>query len=725
MEPSGAPVYRISFDDDLFDSLSEIKDFLPNVKDVESLKRTHFMVQYIPSSAKVSSFGTSLSLYLESLKVCGQRNIFRSLLGFLFTIHKFATCIDPEHKFVDDIYRKYLKKLSAWSFVRTFTEGPGYMLLCHLDCLGGPSPYTKEQIVEDIDSWTGPKNNALNDNRDFIMERLDYYFSAWGCDLTNRLSFEEYCNDPIRWGTSGGGPKNKTFDTRNKWAWGFEQFFNPKVSSIYAEAEKAKSECGVSLKREPKKTREIISTPIASYLRQCYLLYCRGPTRLESPISRSTWMETFMETRYAWYGCIDAERFDHSVPKWFVQEVVRRLAFDDETRRIAQIESDSLEKLIIEHEGRRWRYNGGLLSGWRITSLVGTLLSTIAADYIRMRTNTVGSIREGALGDDLVLGSYYHSIKKEDLNDVYNQFGLTSNLQKATSGKEGEFLRRVISDKGILSYPALGLRPCTFANPWIENLFPTVEQEISNNWLTFLSRMLPHRTNDMVSEWTKNRILDQIKTENTPITWQAWRDWLATPISAGGGGCVEWSDARVWTVIEYERPEKPQLGFLSVFGLDVGNRKKYAPKRANYSRPIDDWSIRKMASELRSETALPTLRMPRDVNLTETLWKWYSDDEVATYEIGKMLNIYVPRGLRKVKKDKLFRFIMGMDSESAGITSIQTPKDATASSLHLYKRICASLAIKKKWAVATDVPAAATLFVTHHLRERRFVYGTW
>lgn len=97
--------------------------------------------------------------------------------------------------------------------------------------------------------------------------------------------------------------------------------------------------CKVALKEETKKTRVIITTPMASYLRQCYLVYRWGRLKGDTPISSASWLGRFQSMDYRWYGCADAERFDHSVSKEIVKYIIEKMAdIDDETRQVGREE---------------------------------------------------------------------------------------------------------------------------------------------------------------------------------------------------------------------------------------------------------------------------------------------------------------------------------------------------------------------------------------------------
>lgn len=142
---------------------------------------------------------------------------------------------------------------------------------------------------------------------------------------------------------------------------------------------------------------------------------------------------------------------------------------DGETRRVADIELEELKELKVLWKNRKWQWKAGVFSGWRLTSLLGTLASVAAFRYIENYFGIKGGLYYEALGDDLVIYSYNNSIEPQVLVDAYNAFGLKANFFKTTSGSVGEFLRKVVSPGGLFGYPVLALMSICYANPWVSN----------------------------------------------------------------------------------------------------------------------------------------------------------------------------------------------------------------------------------------------------------------
>lgn len=139
---------------------------------------------------------------------------------------------------------------------------------------------------------------------------------------------------------------------RTKWAFAYScAVKDDKLRSdydIYAETQKMQREAHIALKEEPAKTREVITTPMDSYLRQSYLLWRAGKPKMPCPAVNPAFIGQF-ECQYStWYGCVDAERFDHSIPAEVVYDFIRRLgAHSPDTAEIAEEEIECLKKLIL------------------------------------------------------------------------------------------------------------------------------------------------------------------------------------------------------------------------------------------------------------------------------------------------------------------------------------------------------------------------------------------
>lgn len=106
-----------------------------------------------------------------------------------------------------------------------------------------------------------------------------------------------------------------------------------------------------------------------------------------------------------------------------------------------------------------------------------------------------------------------------------------------------------MSPGGSWGYPALALRSLVYANPWVSSYAFEKETELSMTWHTFISRLIPHRSKEIGPSILTDCEQD-LKNNFVP---GKWKQWLRTPVSAGGGGTIEFSDMSVWTRIDHKQ----------------------------------------------------------------------------------------------------------------------------------------------------------------------------
>ncbi|APG76019.1 hypothetical protein 2 [Hubei toti-like virus 13] len=532
--------------------------------------------------------------------------------------------------------------------------------MCHLHTLGGPSPYTKKQIHDDIDSWV--KGEIDTFPRNWTLEQVDKIFmSTKRLHQSNALTFSDYSKDVLRWATSGGAPASHIGGqkVRSKWAWGFSRLGDinsPKVGEAIArESLTTEGKYTVALKREPAKTREIISGPMASHIRQSYLIYRTTNWDLPSPAFNKTAYQHYMEKQFTSYCSIDGDRFDHNVPKWFVLEFVRRLAFDEETQRVVDLEIIHLNSAYLEFEGRRWEWQHGLLSGWRITSLLGTVISHIAALWIKQSTGLF--FQHLVLGDDIILYSDVDELNVSQCVDAYKSFGIPANKSKSISGRTGEFLRKIATPDGILGYPALALKSVYYASPWLNEYKRTVQSEISHSWWTFCSRMLPHRTNN-------NIIMSIIERMNQDIwfTDDQFYKWVQTPMCMGGGGILETSSEQYWLsyLVNTDSKLDRNAYFYSLFG--IGDKSVY--RKPQFKKIVPSrFSISHMNHDFPTKPSIPD-----NINKTIIIMRWYFNRYPNSFL--QQGGISFSRSVRGLSNTKLLEILLGQSDRLTSVVSL-------------------------------------------------------
>lgn len=733
----GASQYAICVDDELLTALKKVGPFRTNVDDLSPLVR--FRVETdVGFPLMDTSFGTGVFLHYDLLVSSGQLNLARSWLGLLFTIeNNYRTRSHDEPKVVnasvkDDFVRKSLVTISKWAYPRVFSKGPAYMMFMHWELVGAKSPWDEELINSDIDAWVSGKGEA---NFELLKPYIDKVLSQWGSryDSSRRLSFRQYCNDFMRWGTAGGARKTRYrgHEYRSKWAWALSRIIKPDGSynedvDLYEEALKEPSVCRVALKEEEKKTREIITTPMASYLRQSYLLYCRPSIPDDSPIANPTWLGNFQDRFYTWYGCADAERFDHWVPKQAVKYIITKVGdIDEETRWVAAQECESMDNLRVVWGDKEWPYKGGLLSGWRVTTLVGTLLSLAIGAYI-IETRSLVSAKAVGSGDDIALASTYYGLSREELCKAYAETGFKINLAKTISGPVGEFLRQTYSPRGVFGYPGSAMGSVLYAPPWLERYELDAPQEVSSGWLTLYSRYLPH-TLDVCSLTKKVKKYIKMSVQASFGRISNLDDWLATPISAGGGGPIEWSDFSRWSSMTTYRdgdssPLRPR-NLAHLLGVDKDLRTKVESVKRVVT-PLDTHYIRRGERGMHRVWIEWDEAIPVWVNKT-MFFANYDAGLMSTSQFERALEIKIPRGIRLSDRPSVLAWVMGVRKQYGAFCSVQTTSDALGIMSSFFKNVYRTASSNRRFCRAADASAVATLHAMEEYKDHPFVSGTW
>lgn len=732
----GATRYTLELDDDFYSIFEEIDlDFLPNIQNLDVLVRFSVKVpQWFP--IRGSSFTSGLYLHYTLTAASGQSLVASTLLKLYSYLEKrfrwlFSQAPSKVNRLVyDDYLRKHLKRISKWAFPKVFSDGPAYCFLMHMDMLGSKSPWTKEMIEQDIQKWTSGNSPG---NLELLKPYLESIFQQWGYDsnAANFLTFRDFCNDPIRWGTSGGAKKTKINgeDYRSKWAWAFSRILEedgtPRKKGtydLYASALAEPEVCMVALKEEEKKTREIITTPMASYLRQSYLAYRWNRLPGDSPLTNPSWLGEFQATQYSWYGCADAERFDHSVSKEMVQYVVRKMGeIDDETEWVAKQELDSINRLIISWNGKEWPYKGGLLSGWRITSLVGTMVSMSIGRYIIEKNNIPGAKAVG-MGDDIILASPRFGLTRDQLFDSYAETGFNINLLKTISGPIGEFLRQVYSPRGVVGYPASAMGSVLYAPPWLERYALEKEQEVSKNWLTLYSRYLPHSIDNVTLTGTIRNLIKTDISQHFSLRGNL-DNWLDTPIPAGGGGVVEWSRPEIWSRLESDDNIQRKKGdFLSLFGIE---KKGLKTKGKSRIIPINMVNVRHDASNMNRVNQEFVYTIAKNVHKTDTFLKFMHDPSYTVSDFERDIGVKLPRGMRSNDRLSVIKFLMGVDQNLSAFCSVQTTNDGLGALSRFFKSVYRLASQNRRLSASADVPAIATLYAQQAFTHVDFVSGSW
>lgn len=452
-----------------------------------------------------------------------------------------------------------LKNLSDWAAEKMEqTKDTRYALLIGLNTAGQARRASPGTLVAAAEEWVAGTTTLGKKHRRWVEDWIVGFVSDW---FTNRdarvhernLSFAEFLDDPTRWATSGSAPTvelgGHTF--RNKWAFAVDSI--AKHGSVHAWYEKFgllsvySNECNVALKEESTKVRLIIAAPISSVLRQSYILECLGqPSHLASTLSHPNIVDELTSDGWATLIGLDASKFDHNVPFWLLRRFYYQLYAEskkrgwDELATVVHDEFEALKKtvVLVQDDGNKYRikYRKGILSGWKLTSLLDSMISQCTCDFIFDHTESVFDYC--VQGDDILLRSYT-DMDVSSVLSAAEEFGMIVNRPKSTTGPYAEFLKYLLTSEGSFGYPARALRSIFWANPWLPELEAKTPLQIVKGWMTLASRLAPFYPKLRRPElWRRfvRRDLARWSLKNEHY----WEGYLLTPACAGGACPLEW-----------------------------------------------------------------------------------------------------------------------------------------------------------------------------------------
>ncbi|VDL81648.1 unnamed protein product [Nippostrongylus brasiliensis] len=178
------------------------------------------------------------------------------------------------------------------------------LLFVGLERCAPPALYRKEDLIADAREWVSGDKIWGSLNKEWILSEMAAIEREWRLRRKRipNVSFEQYCEDPFRWATSGGAPAVDWGGERLRTKWSWALFSKHMGIPISVRAREYKNVAHVALKEESKKTRLVITTPMRSYLRQCYALYRAGTCHaLKSPISTPAILAQNMDKTFRQY----------------------------------------------------------------------------------------------------------------------------------------------------------------------------------------------------------------------------------------------------------------------------------------------------------------------------------------------------------------------------------------------------------------------------------------
>lgn len=412
----------------------------------------------------------------------------------------------------NELIEKYQldQRVQDWSILRNLSEymkkkGPTvevkWRYLVDLHRLNDYiKPPELSEFAEDIRDWVQRKPiHTWNGDEELwyakFRESMRKVLFRSGKKPDKIVTVDEFVKNGDLWATAGSGfepeaekltvldkNRNEFVEVKkNKWSvrWGLSNY---KVKRLLFK--KRRQMCKGVPKSEPAKVRAVISSDLGLYLKMTYvstfleqILKGRKDSTLWMTADDRNELWQRMAPDGTWRMPLDQSEFDKNQTKRqvmitldVIKELITTMGAPDDMLEIMDLIIYALDGGYVLVDGQRIDITNGVLSGWRWTALIDTLINLTELDMAVQWVETNSHIRVdlrdfNAQGDDdwLKIGSYRSAIA---LWLAYESFGLFVNPGKFFLDTwRDEYLRRVMDNNKVTGYPARSVASIVFRDP--------------------------------------------------------------------------------------------------------------------------------------------------------------------------------------------------------------------------------------------------------------------
>jgi len=441
--------------------------------------------------------------------------------------------------------------------------------LCHLARL---KDYVEEvditKFKDSVAYWVTPKEHTwFGDSVEFDKRFYDAVHKVVAKNFKTvepQFTVDEYINNRAIWGVGGAvlaeeranlyevidGKPVKVKHSKWTFAWTVNN------STIkHGMLRKRKQFAKAFVKKEVRKSRAVISSDIWTYLKMDYISktmldeYFKGDERSTLWMTQDQRMQMWEKLTHftnGWRMPVDQGEFDQQQKRSMVLAVIKALKYymllsatryHDDITKVFDLILYALDGGTISVDGSIYEYLNGVLSGWKWTALIDTIISlTIAQLSIDMcseagRTPQLYHLYVQGDDCDYSLGS------KEDCIAVmaaYRAMGWIVHPKKSYISKtRDEFLRRAMTPGHVDGYPARSPTSILWSNP-VKTIVPfgfSSATEVCDKWHRFGNRLGVQLIDEAAIDISRSLKLNIGDT----------RRWLHTPSSVGGAGYKPYS----------------------------------------------------------------------------------------------------------------------------------------------------------------------------------------
>jgi len=381
---------------------------------------------------------------------------------------------------------------------------PGYwtfMIDWNLHFGAQPTDDTEDEFTELIESWVStPKDeDAAGSDRDvMIMRGLDRLERDLGRPHTPGVTMDEFLESPSSWLSNGASDSRKLEGTRST-------KFSTYAASTHAQLrvdmfDPEPPHYRVFDKREKGKHRNLISSPWSLFLQMSFVGQQAErrfkkvvPTSLSRDWTPESWLHVMNTMRTKLFVPIDQSKFDHVPSKRVLLRCAEILCksgtcpFDPEREMISSLILDRLAHATLSYQNNTYSHQRGLLSGWRWTSLMGTMINY--AEYLSITDSLAvpRQLKENVCfqGDDAL-------IAVDDWADAISIVRRYMDLLPVNPSKffidnrRTEYLRYVVTRNRRIGYYPRAASGIMYANSWAGGAMDPAS--LASNWSLLYSR---------------------------------------------------------------------------------------------------------------------------------------------------------------------------------------------------------------------------------------------
>nr|UFT26909.1 RNA-dependent RNA polymerase [Drosophila-associated totivirus 5] len=433
-------------------------------------------------------------------------------------------------------------------------------------CFGAPPLGRRERqdFLRDVEDWVvteRPEDRAGCDRDRVLMTGLALLKSLVPPVQSVRRPFSVWSRSPTSWLTSGasdvvgigGAVANKVSTYLACSHKELEMHALDSSDPIYK----------ATVKRERGKHRNIVNAPWSLFLQQSFVgdgledhISRYIPTSLKKGFGVHDW-DRWIAAQPSTVGVpIDQSGFDHVPSGRVVFAFLDWLcdvgaANDRERTEVAAVLKKRLRRGAVGYEGTWFSHRRGVLSGWKFTAILDTVINYAEslAIHASLGLDTPSDAHHCYQGDDCLLlepgWGVAHAVAKR-----YTQVLPVNSKKFFLDDGRTEYLRYVLSAGRRRGYPVRAVASTFVSQAWQSggSFSPAA---LASTWSILASRgmdsakCLWHCCRD-VAAFTRERI-------------STVRDWMATPASLGGFGCVELGCAS-WVKMEADVVETTPVG---------------------------------------------------------------------------------------------------------------------------------------------------------------------